>query len=302
MTMIDDDVLAKRFEENRPHLEAVARRLLGAGGEAEDAVQEAWLRFRRADTATVDNLGGWLTTVVARVCLDMLRSRSARREDAGTGDAQRAAPADEAPDPERDLLLAEAIGPALLMLLETLDPAERVAFVLHDLFDLSFDEIAPIVGRSEVASRQLASRARRRVRGAPVAEAGTDGDRRRTIVAAFLAASRDGNLEGLLAVLAPDVVVRADEDAVRTAAATRWGNGPSLSREVRGAHAVAEVFKGRARGARPAVVDGEPGAVWSVGGQTRSAFVFTVRGDRIVAIELVMSPAHLGAMEIALPA
>jgi len=296
--MNEDDVLARRFEENRGHLRAVAQRMLGSRGEADDAVQEAWLRFRRADTAAVDNLGGWLTTVVARICLDVLRSRGARGEEAmGADDPELAAPGEEPSDPERELLVADAIGPALLVLLETLAPAERVAFVLHDLFDLSFEEIAPIVGRSEVAVRQLASRARRRVRGAgPVADA--DHARRRAIVDAFLAASRDGDLTRLLAVLAPDVVLRADEDAVRTAAATRWRGGPSLSREVRGADAVAEAFKGRARGARRAVIDGEAGAAWSTGGQTRAAFLFTVRDDRIVSIELVMSPVQLGALKL----
>jgi RNA polymerase sigma-70 factor (ECF subfamily) len=184
-------------------------------------------------------------------------------------------------------------------MLEALDPAERVAFVLHDLFDLSFEQIASIVGRSEVAARQLASRARRRMRGAVTdTDATTDRDRRRTVVDAFLAASRDGDLPRLLAVLAPDVVMRADDDAVQTAAANRWGGAPALGRELRGAQAVAEVFKGRARGARPALIDGEAGAVWSVGGQTRSAFLFTVRGDRITAIELVMSPDQLGALEV----
>lgn len=297
---MEDDVLAKRFEENRPHLRTVAYRMLGSRGEADDAVQEAWLRFSNADTAAVDNLGGWLTTVVARVCLDVLRSRGARREDpAGDGAPDRAAPGDEPPDPEKELLLADAIGPALLVLLETLAPAERVAFVLHDLFDLSFEEIAPIVGRSEVAARQLASRARRRVRGAGTGEeAGADRDRRRAIVEAFLAASRDGDMARLIAVLAPDVVLRADEDAVRTAAETRWGGAPSLPREVRGAHAVADALKGRARGVRPALVDGEAGAVWAVGGRARSAFLFTVRADRIVAIEVVMSPGHLDALEV----
>jgi RNA polymerase sigma-70 factor (ECF subfamily) len=298
--MDEDEARAKCFEENRRHLQAVAYRMLGSRGEADDAVQEAWLRFRRAGTATIHNLRGWLTTVVARVCLDMLRSRDARSEEVtGAHAAELPPPGDEPLDPERELLLADAIGPALLVLLENLAPAERVAFVLHDLFDLSFEEIAPIVGRSEVAARQLASRARRRVRGAgPAADVATDRACRRAIVDAFLAASRDGDLDRLLAVLAPDVVLRADEDAVRTAAAARWGGVPSLPREVRGAQAVADVLKGRARGVRPAVVDGEAGAVWATNGQTRSAFLFTVREDRIVAIELVMSPAQLGAMEV----
>jgi RNA polymerase sigma-70 factor (ECF subfamily) len=305
--MHDDDVLARRFEAHRAHLHAVACRMLGSRGEADDAVQEAWLRFQRADTTAVDNLGGWLTTVVARVCLDVLRAKSARREEAApAGEREVAAPGlplsgDEAPDPERDLLLADAIGPALLVVLSTLDPAERVAFVLHDLFDLSFEEIAPIVGRSEVAARQLASRARRRLRGAgTVDDAGADRVRHDGIVDAFLAASRGGDLTRLIAVLAPEVVLRADEDAVRTAAATRWGGTPTLEREVRGAHAVAAAMKGRAFGVRRALVDGEPGAVWVMEGQTRSAFLFTVRDERIVAIEIVMSPAQIGALSVEL--
>jgi len=297
---MDDDALARRFEENRPHLRAVAYRMLGARGEADDVVQEAWLRFRGADTAAVDNLGGWLTTVVARLCLDLLRSRSARREEVTGADAvDLAAPGDEPPDPERALLLADAIGPALLVLLETLPPAERVAFVLHDLFDLSFEEIAPIVGRSKVAARQLASRARRRVRGAGTApDAGADRASHRAVVDAFLAASRDGDFARLLAVLAPDVVLRADEDAVRTAAAHRWGGPPDLEHEVRGAQTVADALNGRVRGVRPAVIDGEAGAAWATGGQTHAAWLFTVREDRIVAIELVMAPARLGALEV----
>jgi RNA polymerase sigma-70 factor (ECF subfamily) len=298
--MDQDDVLAKRFQEHRRHLRAVAYRMLGSHGEADDAVQEAWIRFQRTDTATVDNLGGWLTTVVARVCLDVLRSRNARREDEARADAPAlGAPGEESRDPERELLLADAIGPALLVILETLEPAERVAFVLHDLFDLSFEEIAPIVGRSEVAARQLASRARRRVRGARSdADVGTDRARRAAIVEAFLAASRDGDLARLLAVLAPDVVLRADEDAVRTAAATAWGGRPDLPREARGARAVADAVIGRARGVRPAVIDGEAGAAWKLAEETRSAFLFTIRGDRIVAIELLMSSAQLGALDV----
>jgi RNA polymerase sigma-70 factor (ECF subfamily) len=299
---MDDDTLARCFEENRHHLREVAYRVLGSRGEADDAVQEAWLRLSRTDAAAIENLRGWLTTVVARVCLDMLRSRRALRSEAPPASGpEPVPPGDEAVDPERELILADTIGPALLVLLETLVPAERVAFVLHDLFDLSFEEIAPIVGRSEAAARQLASRARRRVRGAaPSAGAAADGSRRRAVVDAFLAASRDGDLGRLLAVLAPDVVLRADEDAVRTAAETRWGGAPSLPREAHGAAAVAEALKGRARGVRPAVVDGEAGAVWVVGGQTRSAFLFTVRAERIVAIEIVMSPAQLGGLTVEL--
>jgi RNA polymerase sigma-70 factor, ECF subfamily len=293
-----EDWLAKRFEEHRTRLRAVALRMLGSRGEADDAVQEAWMRLGRADGASVENLGGWLTTVIARVCLDMLRARGSRREEPlDARPAEPSAPLSASPDAE--LLLADSIAPALLVVLETLAPAERVAFVLHDLFDLPFEEIAAIVGRSEPATRQLASRARRRVQGAPAGEE-SDRPRRRAVVDAFLAASRDGNLEALLAVLAPGVVLRADELAVRTAVANRGRGAPDLQSEMRGARAVAESFGGRARGARPALLDGEAGAVWAVGGQTRAAFVFTVEDGRVTAIDLIMEPARLGEIDVQL--
>jgi RNA polymerase sigma factor (sigma-70 family) len=289
--------LAKRFEENRAHLRAVAYRMLGSWSEADDAVQEVWLRLSRSDAGEVDNLGGWLTTVVARLCLDMLRSRRSRREELLQGQAPEPIGNGKAEgDPEDELTVASSIGPALLVVLETLAPAERVAFVLHDMFDVPFEEIAPIVGRSPAAARQLASRARRRVRGAPVP--GSDVARQREVVDAFLAASRDGDFDALVAVLAPDVVLRADEVAVRTAAARRWGGAPGLSSEIRGARAVAETFKGRARGASPALIDGDAGAVWAVGGRPRTAFVFRVELGRITEIELVMDPARLSALDI----
>src|SRR5262245_263211 len=205
--------LVDRFEANRPHLRAVAYRMLGSGTEADDAVQEAWLRLSRADTGDVDNLAGWLTTVVARVCLDMLRSKKSRREE--PMDAQpHEPPATHDNDPEQDVLLADSVGLALLVVLKELAPAERVAFVLHDMFDLPFDEIAPIVGRSPAATRQLASRARRRVQGAPTAP-DDDPARQREVVDAFLAASRGGDMGALLAVLDPGVVFRADPVAVQ---------------------------------------------------------------------------------------
>jgi RNA polymerase sigma-70 factor (ECF subfamily) len=283
-----DDLLAKAFEENRARLRAVAYRMLGSTGEADDAVQEAWMRLDRA--GQIDNLGGWLTTVIARVCLDMLRARGTRRElEART----EAAPAGVPAGPDAEMLLADSLGPALLALLETLAPAERVAFVLHDMFDLPFDEIAAVVGRSEPATRQLASRARRRLRGAnPSQEAGRAA--RQRVVDAFLAASREGNLEALLAVLAPDAVVRADELAVRTATANGWALDATLG----GAEAVAQTFKGRARGAKQALLDGEPGAVWAAGKTIRGAFVFTVEDERIAAIDLIMDPERLAELRI----
>src|SRR5438270_5635672 len=220
-----EDWPTERFEEIRSHLRAVAYRMLGSLEEADDAVQEAWLRLSRADTSRVDNLRGWLTTVVARVCLDMLRSRKSRREEPLGAELP-----EPVPGPEHEVMLADSVGLAMLVVLETLTPAERVAFVLHDLFDLPFDEIAPIVGRTPAAARQLASRGRRRVRGADAATGGLT--LHREIVDAFLAAARGGDFEGLLAMLDPDVVVRADEEAVKLGA----------EREVRGAAAAARTF------------------------------------------------------------
>ena len=231
MTDERHDSLTQQFEANRTHLRAVAYRMLGSVSEADDAVQEAWLRLNRTETSSVENLGGWLTTVVARVCLDMLRSRKSRREEALEGPRVPepiVGPADGV-DPEHEALLADSVGLALLVVLETLDPAERLAFVLHDMFAMPFDEIAPIVDRSPAAARQLASRARRRVRGAAPAP-DPDLERQREVVDAFLAASREGDFDALLAVLDPDVVLRADGGAVRA----------DLSKEVRGAQEVAE--------------------------------------------------------------
>jgi RNA polymerase sigma-70 factor, ECF subfamily len=289
--MDESDWLAKRFDETRSHLRSVAYRMLGSSSEADDAVQEAWLKLSRSQSREVENLGGWLTTVVARVCLDMLRSRSSRREDSLT--AATDSPGDGSP--ETDVALADMIGPALLIVLDTLAPAERVAFVLHDMFDLPFEEIAPIIDRTPAATRQLASRGRRRVRGAP---APAEVVERRHIVSAFLAASRDGDFARLVAVLSPDVVLRADELAVRTAAERQQHGAPSLAPEVRGAALVADAFKGRARGASAALIDGEPGAVWAMGGVVRSAFVFVVERGQITGIDLVMDPAHLAELEV----
>ncbi|MBX5201885.1 sigma-70 family RNA polymerase sigma factor [Rhizobium sp. NZLR1] len=277
--------LADEFEANRAHLKAAAYRMLGSRSEAEDAVQEAWLRLSRTDTTDVGNLGGWLTTVVARICLDMLRTRKTRREEPLEMPVH-AAIADPANDPERDAALAESVGVALLVVLQTLAPAERVAFVLHDMFDLPFDEIAPIIGRSSAAARQLASRARRRVQGADEAP-DVDFGRKRTIAEAFLAASRNGDLEALLAVLAPDVVFRPD------ATAARFG---SIG-EMRGAAGVAEAFKGRAQAAEIAVVDGELGFVVQIAGQLRVVVALTIADGRITAIDAIADPDHLQRLD-----
>jgi RNA polymerase sigma factor (sigma-70 family) len=286
--MDDHEWLAERFEQHRPRLRAVAYRMLGSAGEADDAVQEAWLRLSRADPAAVENLGGWLTTVVARVSLDQLRSRRARREEPAGGQLpDQVADHGQGADPEGEALVADAVGPALLVVLETLAPAERIAFVLHDLFAVPFDEIAPVVGRSPAAARQLASRARRRVQGA-TAGGEVDPARQRAVVDAFLAAARGGDLQALLALLDPEVVLRADPAAVQAGAAG----------EVRGAAAVAGTFSGRARVARPALVDGSPGAVWAPGGRPRVVFAFTVAGARIVRIDLLADPERLRALDL----
>src|SRR2546422_1578943 len=286
--MGEQDWLAEGFEANRSHLRAVAYRMLGSPSEADDAVQESWLRLSRSGAAGVENLGGWLTTVVARVCLDMLRSRKSRREE--PLDTKPLASREDATDPEHEAVLADSVGLALLVVLETLAPAERVAFVLHDMFDLAFDEIAPIVGRSPTAARQLASRARRRVQGAaPVPD--TDLARQRDVVDAFLAASRDGVFDALLAVLDPDVVLRADPAAVQIGA----------SQEVRGATAVAGTFSGRARFAQPALVNGAAGLVWAQGGRPRVVFAFTITRGKIIAIDLVADPERLSQLDPVVP-
>ena len=278
--------LAERFDENRSRLRGVAYRILGSASEAEDAVQEAWLKLSRSDIGEVENMGGWLTTIVARVCLDMLRSRASRRE----MPLAAAADAPSETNSEDDVVLADEIGPALLIVLEMLGPAERVAFVLHDLFSLSFEEIAPIVNRTPAATRQLASRARRRIRGADAPAA--DIAEQRELVSAFLAASRDGDFERLVAVLSPDVVLRADDLAVRTAAANQRRGAPTLAPEVRGAALVADAFKGRAHAAF------EAGAVWVAGNQVRTVFRFTVEQGKITGIDLIMDPVHLAALAV----
>jgi RNA polymerase sigma factor (sigma-70 family) len=291
--MTEHDWLAERFEESRAHLRGVAYRMLGSLSEAEDAVQETWLRLSRSGARGVENLGGWLTTVVARVSLDMLRSRTARREEP-FGDAEPEPPAGHAEraDPEHEAVLADSVGLALSVVLDTLAPAERLAFVLHDMFAVPFDEIASILGRSPAAAKQLASRARRRVQGATSEdEIETDVTRQRAVVDAFLAASRDGDFDALLALLDPGVVLRADRTVVR-----RPRSG--LEAEVRGARAVAGAFVGRARGTQTAIIDGFVGAVWAHGGRPGAVFAFRIARGKIVSIAIVGDPERLGQLEL----
>ena len=276
--------LGEKFEANRAHLRAVAYRMLGSTSEVDDAVQETWLRLSRSDTSAVENLGGWLTTVVARVCLDMLRARKSRREEPMGPHVPEPAAADEH---ERDTEMADSVGAALLVVLETLAPAERLAFVLHDMFAVPFEEIAPIVGRTPAAARQLASRARRRVQGTPPAR-DADFGRQKQIVDAFLAASRGGDFEGLLAVLDPEILFRADQAAQRLGALA----------EIRGAEAVAQTFKGRAQGAKPALVDGSMALAVVLGGQLRIVLRLTIRGDRISAVEAVADAGRIGRFDV----
>jgi RNA polymerase sigma factor (sigma-70 family) len=289
--------LSVRFEENRPRLRALAYRMLGSTTETEDALQETWLRIT-ADTGAVDNLGGWLTTVITRVCLDMLRARKTRENAAPAMEAEGAVAASEAIDPEREVLLADAVGSAMMVVLDTLSPPERVAFVLHDLFALSFEDIGAIVGRSAVATRQLASRARRRVQG--LGERENDLPSQREVAQAFMTASRDGNLEAVLAVLDPDVVLRVDPVAVRAAAANEAKGAPRLVSEVRGAADVARVFLGSAQAARPALVDGTPGAAWAPGGRPRALWAFKVEQGRIVEVQVIADPKAIARLEVLL--
>jgi len=290
--MNERDYLAERFEENRTHLRAVAYRVLGSSSEVDDAVQEAWLRLSRADTAGIDNLGGWLTTVVARVCLDMLRSRKSRREESFTADVpEPVATGKSGSNPEHEALLADSVGLALLVVLDRLTPAERLSFVLHDMFAVPFEEIAPIVGRSAEATRQLASRARRRVRGSAAAPE-SDLVRQREVIDAFLAALRGGDFEGLLAVLDPDLVVRADA-AVTSGAPT----------EVRGAAAWANqavAFGQLARLVRPALVNGAIGVVMAPRGRLVRALTFKTANGKITEIEVIGDPARLGELDLSI--
>ena len=288
---MDGEWLAERFEADRTRLQAVAYRLLGSASEADDAVQEAWLRLSRSDTSAVENLSGWLTTVVARVCLDMLRSRRSRREQPLALDG---AFIPDAADPEREALLAESVGLAMLAVLQRLVPAERVAFVLHDVFGVSFEELAGIVGRSPVAARQLASRGRRRVQGAAEDGRAADVARQRDIVEAFFRASRGGDFQALLAVLDPDVALRGDEAARRMGVRSGW----LTASELHGANAVAEQFAGGAQAAQLALIDGVPGAVWAPRGTPRVVFGFAIRNGKVVEIELVADTERLSRLKI----
>jgi len=288
-----DKDLGTQFEASRPRLQSVAYRILGSLTAAEDAVQETWIRLNRSDAESIDNLGGWLTTVVSRVCLGMLRSRRSQHEELLEPDE----PEVELAGPEEEAVLADTIGPALLVLLETLAPSERLAFVLHDLFAVPFEDIAPIVGRSPGAARQLASRARRHLQGSDEVRS-EDRRRQQEVVEAFLAASRLGDFEALVTMLDPDAVLRADRAAVQTAAANRGRETPLLAPEVRGARAVAMALAGRATAVKVALIDGTPGAVWAPGGRPRALFAFRVVGNTIAEIEIVTDPAVVAGLQV----
>jgi RNA polymerase sigma-70 factor (ECF subfamily) len=290
----ENEWLVDGFEAHRAHLRTVAYRMLGSWGEADDAVQEAWFRLNRSDASEIENLGGWLTTVVGRVSLDMLRSRASRREDPVGADLSDRAPGPSATttagvDPEHEALLADTVGSALLVVLDTLSPAERLAFVLHDMFAVPFEEIGTIVGRSPNAAKQLASRARRKVQGRGEAS-DADPARQREVVDAFLAASRGGDFDALVALLDPDVVLVGD------AAAVRMG-GPD---EMRGADAVAGMFSGRAEGAQPALVDGAVGVAWAVGGRPKVVWDFTIEDGKVVHIDMLAADDTLDGLELRL--
>jgi RNA polymerase sigma factor (sigma-70 family) len=289
--MTDQDWLAERFETDRPHLRGVAFRMLGSVTEADDAVQEAWIRLSRSDTCDIANLRAWLTTVVGRVCLNMLRSRKTRRETSlETHLPDPIVSSEGGLDPEQEALLGDSVGLALLVVLDALTPAERVAFVLHDVFALPFDDIAPIVGRTPTAARQLASRARRRVQGAPVPDVDLDGQW--AVVEAFLAAAREGDFERLLAVLDPEVVVRSDGGPAR----------PEMTSLVRGAQAVAQQamsFRRFTETSTRLLVNGIPGGVaWNPDGSPFAVLALTVRGGRVVAIDVLADPDRLGQLDL----
>lgn len=289
--MTETEILAERFELHLGHLRSVAYRILGSQVEADDAVQETFLRLMRGGASGVDNFAGWLTTIVARVCLDMLRERKSRREVPVDAEVE-ALPATDSP--EREKLVADSIGVAMLIVLETLTPAERVAFVLHDLFNISFDEIAPVVGRSPMAARQLASRGRRRIQGAP-ARPEADRARQREVVGAFLAASQSGDFSALLAILDPNVVLLADATAV---AASAHANVPGVAPEVRGHDSVANIFRGRARAAQLALVDGDSGLVFAPGGRPRVIVDFVLENGRIVEISMIAESERIAAIDL----
>jgi len=298
--------LIERFEENRPRLRGMAYRMLGSLSEAEDAIQEAWLRLNRSDPSTVNNLGGWLTTVVSRVCLDMLRSRKSRREEPMVPQVtERTVLRGEGADPEGEAVLADSVGVALLVVLNTLTPAERLAFVLHDLFAVPFDQIGSIVGRTPAAAKQLASRARRRVRGAPV-PAASDRARQRELVETFVRAAQSGDLQGLLALLDPDAVLRIDaasrvDGVVRVDVPAAEIGRP---RELSGATTWAAQFIALSRGLRPqfvqsALIDGSVGLILAPGGKLVRALIFTFANTKIAQIEAIGDPARLRELDIA---
>ena len=284
--MNNDTWLENRFEDNRTHLRSVAYRILGSSADADDAVQEAWIRLQRADTSSLDNIGGWLTTVVSRVCLDMLRSRRAHPEEPIPLDTSHAA---QDPDPEYEAMISETVGFALLVVMDTLTPAERLAFVLHDMFAVPFNDIAAVLDCTPDAARQHASRARRRVQGATESR-GSSAGRDRAIVDAFLAASREGEFDALVSMLHPDAALHADVIAQRAGVD-----------EVVGAHSVAEIFAGRAKAAELALIDGHPGAVWRQRGTPRAAFRFTIVESRVTDISLVMDPQTIDNLHIVVP-
>lgn len=286
--MDDDAWLIDAIEANQARLRAVAYRMLGSEADAEDAVQEAWIRLSRADARGVENFAGWLTTIVARVCLDRLRWRQARPEEPSGGQVPDVPASAAEEDPEAEVVMAESVGSALLVVLDLLAPAERVTFVLHDIFAVPFGEIGPIIGRSTDACRQLASRARRRLQQDPAAP-DVDLPRQRQVVSAFLAASHNGDFDALLTLLDPDVTFRADATARRMA---------GVPGDKRGARAVATDFVGHTQGAQLALIDGIAGIAWAPGGKPRGVFVFTVTGGRIVQISLVADPDRIEQLDI----
>jgi RNA polymerase sigma factor (sigma-70 family) len=290
MGHVEQDELARAFEEQRTHLRAVAYRMLGSVHEADDAVQEAWLRLARSDVSEVENLAAWLTTVVSRLCLDQLRSRGSRREETLPEHDADTDLADPDADPVHDAVLADQVGTALQVVLDTLSPAERLAFVLHDLFALPFEEVGSVMGRSSAAVRQLASRGRRRVQSGDDEQTSAPAERRtqREVVEAFLTASRSGDLQGLVELLDPGAVIRADATAVAMGSETL----------VSGVDAVAQTFSGRAKGARLVDIDGYAGLSWSLQGQLKVAFGFVVTDGRISEIELIADPEVLAALDV----
>jgi RNA polymerase sigma factor (sigma-70 family) len=291
---MDESVwLAERFQENRAHLRGIAYRRLGSLTEADDAVQEAWLRLSRSEPGKIQNLSAWLMTVVARVCLDMLRSRESRGEESlDENVAANVMNKTEASDPEQETLLADSVGLALLVVLDRLTPAERLAFVLHDIFAVSFDEIAGVIGRTPTAARQLASRARRRVQGVDPAPS-ISRNEQREVVDAFLAALRKGDFDGLVSVLDPDVSVRIDEASAR----------PGPAREIRGARNWAQgaiAFSRNARSAQPALVNGTVGAVFAPGGKLLRVLSFVIEGRKIVQVDIIGDPTRLRELDLAI--